>query len=62
MVEHKDVNPDVAKRILQKILVKENLNIKQKNKSAREMVKTIQDIIQEEVQSDSPAKRTTAHS
>ncbi len=62
MVEHKDVNPDVAKRILQKILVKENLNIKQKNKSAREMVKTIQDIIQEEVKSYSPAKRTTANS
>lgn len=50
-----EVNPEVAKRILKKILVKENMNLNQKTKTDREMVKEIQNIIQTEVKSYSPA-------
>lgn len=56
MSEYDNVNPEIADRILKKIIVKEQLNIKQKSKSDRDMVKVIQGIIQDEVKSYSPAK------
>lgn len=56
MSEYDNVNPEIAERILKKIIVKEQLNIKQKSKSDRDMVKVIQGIIQDEVKSYSPAK------
>lgn len=54
MSEYDNVNPEIADRILKKIIVKEQLNIKQKSKSDRDMVKVIQGIIQDEVKSYSP--------
>lgn len=56
MSEYDNVNPEIAERILKKIIVKEQLNIKQKSKSDRDMVKVIQGIIQDEVKSYSPEK------
>jgi hypothetical protein len=58
MADYSDVNPEIAERIKAKILVKEQMNIKQKVKSDKEMVKTIISIIQDEVKSYSPVKRT----
>lgn len=55
MTEEKKVNgiaidEKIAKRILQKVIVKENANLKTKDKSDGQMVKLIQDLIQEEVE------------
>lgn len=58
MADYSDVNPEIAERIKAKILVKEQMNIKQKVKSDKEMVKTIISIIQDEVKSYSPVNRT----
>ena len=54
MTEEKNVNgipidEKVAYRILKKIIIKENANLKTKDKSEGQMVKVIQDLIQEEV-------------
>ncbi len=51
-----NVNPEIAERILNQIILKEQRNIKQKNKNDGEMIKTIQNIIQDEVKSYSSKK------
>lgn len=58
MTDYSDVNPEIAEKIKAKILVKEQMNIKQKVKSDKDMVKTIIGIIQDEVKSYSPVKRS----
>lgn len=57
MADYSDINPKIAERIKTKILVKEQMNIKQKVKSDKDMVKTIIGIIQDEIKSYSPAKQ-----
>lgn len=44
------INTKTANKILQKVIVKENNNIKTKDKNDGQMVKIIQDLIQEEVE------------
>ena len=58
MADYSEVNPEIAERIKAKILVKEQKKKKKKVKSDKEMVKTIISIIQDEVKSYSPVKRT----
>ena len=44
------MDPKKAQKILQKIIIKENNNLKTKDKNDGQMEKIIQDLIQEEVE------------
>ncbi len=44
------IDPQKAQKILQKIIIKENNNLKTKDKNDGQMEKIIQDLIQEEVE------------
>ncbi len=43
------IDPAIARRIAMKLISKETINIKTKNKSDSQMVKEIQNLIQEEL-------------
>ena len=50
MQNNTEIDVKKAQMILQKIIIKENNNIKRKDKNDGEMVKMIQKLIQEEVE------------
>ena len=50
MQNNTEIDVKKAQKILQKIIIKENDNVKRKDKNPGEMVKMIQNLIQEEVE------------
>lgn len=59
MMDSNNVDPKIAKSILNQIILKEQRNIKQKSKNDGEMIRTIQHIIQDEVKSYKPSKSSS---